>query len=333
VPESVIYFPRINPPDSEWFTRVLLYWDEVGTIVPIADPNQVLDDYTRGLVDAGLVKPVVPAMYMGRIPRFESAFLDLIDHDPGVPKSRVDLNAVPSARIHVQKFGEGLAEELQQRGLARPAGEYGWFEVERRTGHLFMTYLATALGSLDALKMTPITDTEEHLKLLSGAPAELGPSDKAALKVAVLAGALPAPAEGVPAEEIAKFKSDHSPLLLEFREEVTRRALEATKAAPGAWVELAEVGGAEMGRMAAELTRSMEARNWKRIGLGALGVVGAGLALVDAIATGGAVTQLAAGTGLVGSAWSAVDRPRAAATLPRGIGYSAAAAKRFSAAS
>ena len=35
VSEKVIYFPRISPPDNEWFTRVLLFWDEVGTIVPM----------------------------------------------------------------------------------------------------------------------------------------------------------------------------------------------------------------------------------------------------------------------------------------------------------
>jgi hypothetical protein len=240
---------------------------------------------------------------------------------------------VPTSRIHVLKFGEDLAQELERRGLARHAEQYGWFEVERRTGHLFMTYLATALGSLDALAMTPITDNEEHLKLLSAGSDQLGPGETAALKVAVLAGALPAPAEGVAPEEIAEFKREHAALLVEFRDEVTRRALEATKAAPGAWVELARLEGAEIGRMAAELTESMQGRNWKRIGLGALGVVGAGLALVDAVATGGAVTQLAAGTGLVGSAWSAVDRPPAPSTFPHGIGYSAAAARRFSVAS
>jgi hypothetical protein len=32
--DAVIYFPYIRVPDNEWFTRVLLYWDQLGTIVP-----------------------------------------------------------------------------------------------------------------------------------------------------------------------------------------------------------------------------------------------------------------------------------------------------------
>lgn len=31
---KVLYFPYISVPESAWFTRVLLYWDEVGSIVP-----------------------------------------------------------------------------------------------------------------------------------------------------------------------------------------------------------------------------------------------------------------------------------------------------------
>jgi len=327
VPERVIYFPRINPPDSEWFTRVLLYWDEVGTIVPLGGPTEVLDDYARGLVDAGLVRPVIPARYIGQIPRFDDAFLELIEHDPAVPRSRVDLDRVPRARIHVQKFGDRLARELERRGLARPAGSYGWFEVEQRTGHLFMTYLATALGSLQELAMTPITEREEHLKLLSGDSGELGEPVRAALKVAVLQGALPAPAVGVPPQEIAKFKRENAALLVEFREEVTRRALEATRAAPEAWVELATLEGGDIGRMAAELTASMRGRNWRKIGLGALGVVGPGVALLDAATTGGAI---AASAGLLGAVLGAFGGRRPPQPPAHGLGYAAAAAQRFS---
>jgi hypothetical protein len=32
--QNVIYFPYIRVPESEWFTRVLLYWKQVASIVP-----------------------------------------------------------------------------------------------------------------------------------------------------------------------------------------------------------------------------------------------------------------------------------------------------------
>jgi hypothetical protein len=31
---SALYFPYVSTPDDAWFTRVLLCWDTVGTIVP-----------------------------------------------------------------------------------------------------------------------------------------------------------------------------------------------------------------------------------------------------------------------------------------------------------
>lgn len=31
---KILYFPYINVPDTAWFSRMLLYWDEVGAIIP-----------------------------------------------------------------------------------------------------------------------------------------------------------------------------------------------------------------------------------------------------------------------------------------------------------
>jgi len=32
---KVLYFPYISLPKSNWMIRTLLYWDEIGSIVPI----------------------------------------------------------------------------------------------------------------------------------------------------------------------------------------------------------------------------------------------------------------------------------------------------------
>jgi hypothetical protein len=326
--ERVIYFPRINPPDNEWFTRVLLYWDEVGTIVPLGNTDDFLDEHARRLVDAGLVRPIPPAPYIGEIRRFEENFLALLEQDAQVGA----LAGARRARIHMQKFGEGLAAELERRGLAEPARDTqvgGWYDVDPRTGQLFMTYLATALGRLKDLAMAPITDVPDHLALLLGPEGQAGPAEQTQLKVAVLSKALPAPAEGTTPEDIADFKRENGMLIKGFREEVTRRALQATWSAPGTWIELAEVEGSAIASMAAELTGSMRARRWRRIGLGAIGVVGAGLAVVDAVLSGGMLSQVGASTSLVGAAWGAVSDGAGAAPRSPAIAYAAAAAETF----
>jgi hypothetical protein len=54
--DSVLYFPSTRVPETGWFTRVLLYWDSVGTIVPAEylDDPLFLRPYTAGLKDHGL---------------------------------------------------------------------------------------------------------------------------------------------------------------------------------------------------------------------------------------------------------------------------------------
>ncbi len=54
---NVLYFPYISVPSSVWFTRMLLYWDKVGSIVPRDYPwydveSETADDYMCYLATA-----------------------------------------------------------------------------------------------------------------------------------------------------------------------------------------------------------------------------------------------------------------------------------------
>jgi hypothetical protein len=62
IADSVLDFPTIRPPESEWFSRVLLYWDRVGTILPrhYSRDHTFLRPYTSALLDAGLLTPIAP---------------------------------------------------------------------------------------------------------------------------------------------------------------------------------------------------------------------------------------------------------------------------------
>jgi hypothetical protein len=58
----VIYYPYIRVPESAWFSRLLLYWDDVATIVPedwIYAPER-LGPYTQELVQRNLVIQAFP---------------------------------------------------------------------------------------------------------------------------------------------------------------------------------------------------------------------------------------------------------------------------------
>ena len=223
---NVLYFPYIRVPKSSWFTRILLYWDSVGVIVPydfIEDPDK-LDPHTRSLIQANLVTQVVPAAHLWQIPRFSEAFLEYLQSLGGGLDSRKQSFLRKESRflIHAEKMFR-LTEPLEEMGLITPSRSYPWYEVEADTGRDFMGYLAAALGKAQELEFTPITDNPKHLsEFIQASIAQgVGEDRLSNLREEVLGDLFPAPSRALSASEIENFKLKHGELLSQFR-----RALE-----------------------------------------------------------------------------------------------------------
>lgn len=79
--DKLLYFPYINVPYNAWVVRNLIYWDEIGAIVPrdyINEPNR-LEREMREMVSAQLIRQVIPDNYIYRNEnRFANAFIELI---------------------------------------------------------------------------------------------------------------------------------------------------------------------------------------------------------------------------------------------------------------
>jgi hypothetical protein len=83
VSAKALYFPYIKTPDDQWFTRVLLYWDAVGTIVPgnLEGDDRWVTPRMRALCDEGLLDFVRPVVSVADVPRFAEAFLTHLEAD------------------------------------------------------------------------------------------------------------------------------------------------------------------------------------------------------------------------------------------------------------
>ena len=161
---NAIYFPYMSVPKNRWFTQLLLYWDQVHSIIPrqYADQPSSLNSYMESLIDTKLVNPLKPGKYIHRIPRFTEAFLEYIDalkrpasKDPHL------IEKVDTYELHVEKMGD-IPEGLCERGLARRI-DYDRYEVERSTADQFMAYLAGSLGRLPEIRSDPVTDERINL--------------------------------------------------------------------------------------------------------------------------------------------------------------------------
>lgn len=218
-----IYYPYIQVPQNAWFTRILLYWDEVGAIVPyeyIEDPQR-LGTYMVGLVKEQLVKQIHPGMYLWKAGNFERSFLDYID--------RIDISSRkgPMASwtpVHMEKL-QGIGDELCRRGLAKKSQEYAWYDLELITANEFMSYLAAVLGQLtDHDKLYPITDNRMGLNPFLAANTQDDGSHLT--RKIILEKILPAPTAAVEPARLADFKGKYGRLLGKFRQEIEDKVSE-----------------------------------------------------------------------------------------------------------
>jgi hypothetical protein len=339
---GVLYFPYISVPEDAWFTRVLLYWDRVGSIVPWEYTRDFdrLSPYMAELARAELVRPIAPELHVQAA--MLRPFLKFVDGDPQIAARARDLGSVPAQRghvdsgtvmeIHAGKIGAELAEELIARGLARHAPGERWFEVEARTAGAFMAYLAAVIGSLESVQLEPITDKPEHLMPFCPAQADAPQTLWSALRMHVLEGVLPGPEAGVSVAELASFKESHAELLTRFRLYIESRVLDLASV-PEEELRQAklEVLQGELRLQLDELAARMHERNWPRVVFGTLcPVVGSSITAATVAATG-ALTAAAAGAATLASAiYSAARAVRSKKDFRREpLAYAALASERL----
>jgi hypothetical protein len=126
--DKVLYFPHIRVPDNEWFTRALLYWDEVGTIVPHGPPQEVRDvlgEHTLRLMDAGLVSPVKAGSAQG-VPRFDDAFIELVEADPAIPRVNVPGTPRKTFQLHMTNRATRSQPTSSRAVSSSGPAHHGW---------------------------------------------------------------------------------------------------------------------------------------------------------------------------------------------------------------
>lgn len=153
--QGALYFPLISPPASEWLTRALLYWDQVGTTVPsdwVEDP-ELLGEHTLELVRRELLLQVFP-QWVG--PRHGDRFRRWLEAlEPSeLARRREQFSAGERFQVHKDKWlamGPVL-DVARDLGLVeeRARGYRWWLEVEATTAAEFMASLALGLCHPDS---------------------------------------------------------------------------------------------------------------------------------------------------------------------------------------
>ena len=325
VADVALYFPYMDVPDSPALTRVLLYWDQLGSIIPLDIYNWIdrvnspdWTERTLELVHAGLVLPVNPRQHWEELRGLEDEFLQVLD------TQRIEAPMVAPTQIRWDKAVIGLWSELGHRGLVR--GDYPWMEVDGRVGALYMAFLAGRLGR--CLDMEPITDRREYFR-------ESTPDGRAhetadlfdRMRGAILRDVLPAPLEPVAPRELAKFKEKYWDLLRSFRRRVESELVDcARERDPELRRRMLERARNDISEGVDEIASRLRARRWHPgVGLLCVAIAGAPAVTETVItgnpfpATGAAAAPLAevVRSALSGGRQSSADTPLAYAALAR----------------
>lgn len=298
--DKVLYFPYISVPDTAWFTRVLLFWDEVGTIVPRDVQGEALDEMigprTRALRDAGLVRLIEPAgdhIDFSEDHQIAAGFLELLarataahnesldERNDRVERAQPSIVAPAHRRspippgsllIHERKMNRDLMQHLLGMGLAQEL-DGRWCAVEQQTAELYMAYLAVLMAERDA--MDPITDRRPSLEAIE-AVAKIGSTPAIGLRVAadqlqieLLEEVLPAPDEAVSVNDLCSFKRKHGHLLTAFRQKLARTAIDVLQVSdPVLRAEKRALCRRDLAAEVDQLSRYMHEHHWPKIVFG-----------------------------------------------------------------
>ena len=325
-----IYYPYIRVPDNPWFTRTLLYWDDVGAIVPyeyIEHPES-LGDHMVALVRENLVTQVVPGMHLSKVPRFASAFLDHVDAKAARRLAPTD----QWPKVHMEKL-QGVAEGLCQRGLARKDGsaQYSpWYAIDPDTADDFMAYLAAVLGQIPGEReFVPVTDQVNGLRRFRFPAPSVG--RRTPIRELVVPRLLPSPSTNIEAGRLAEFKARHTAELRDFRREIERRISEWALIDDDADRDVAiKEGVRELQDRVSEVAAMMERARWPRLDFGGFcTVVGSGITALSAVATDDLALLAGAGLSLAPAVYDAF-RGADRANADRPLAYAVLAARKFS---
>lgn len=225
--EHLLYYPYINFPKSDWASRLLLYYDTIGTIVPqeyFYSPETNYEPFMLELVKNELVIPINPMNVLNNPWEIRTPILEYFESHEFKEKVRrqniyrnreIHRKDMYNSKIHSDKFDEMIFYELERMGLAL-RGEGRWFYVPRFICNILMAFLTTIISQ--KTKMQPITDKIIRLNVQPGLEFNNNLNQERKKEI-ILKNLIPFP-QNINLARLRKFKDNNIELLKAFKNKV-----------------------------------------------------------------------------------------------------------------
>ena len=217
---TLLYYPTIDIPNSDWLASALLYTDKVSSILP-GDKNDKpkYSDAIKFLIDNGQYKPIfiknLFTRYTVEIADLEHIFLEnyrsiLNKKDPG--KKSVKMPPGGLGLVYASKMTYVIEQHLISNKIGAKKGET--IEMDEELAFFYMGLLAQYVARVTTDDLViPSTDLESNETIAFGRA-----KDKVAAFHFMLKNCLPVPAPDTTLEEIVKLKKKRRSELIAFRQ-------------------------------------------------------------------------------------------------------------------
>ncbi len=217
-PRRILYYPTINIPTGRWLRYALLYWDEIGSIVPYRfdEIGKYLPD-VQFMINEGVFRPYRPynALENENLARsLAHEFFQIISSNDFQTKLPSRQNRSLDQLVYAEKVYGNVYRRLAILGLARRE-DADLYYFEENTYNLYMSLLAKYICSAQHpfQSTTPGSDQPQYESFVFKTTDENHGIPSFAMQ---LERVLPVPAENTALDDILRFKRKHKGELDKF---------------------------------------------------------------------------------------------------------------------
>lgn len=231
--QTILYYPQIDILDGAWLRNAVLYWDEVSSIVPYKNYEDLSPELLY-LQDQGVYRAVYPQdlfysdfaedfcnTIVNRISTYESTVsnsLNTSSRNVRIHKNKIYAPALHEL-IHYSKLPPNLLQLLKDKRFVNDFNTDGWMEMDSKIAQIYMRTLAEYSIKCSDKDIILGTDTvSSNREIYRNVP--YSPNTQTQCCKINIINCLPQPSLDVGFEEILDFKSRRKDELIAFKAKI-----------------------------------------------------------------------------------------------------------------
>lgn len=232
--QTILYYPKINVQDGTWLRNAILYWDEVSSIVPYENYEDLSPELLY-LQNLGVYNAVYPQDLF--FSEFAEDFCDTIvkriaAYDGSITRNRntiqnkkvrIHKNKIyaPALHelIHYKKLPQSLLLFFEEKRFINDYNVGGWMEIDSKIAQIYMRTLAEYSIKCSNKDIVLGTDTATHNREIYSRVRNRRDLQAQCCKINI-ENCLPQPSMDVSYEDILDFKARRKDEFCAFRAKI-----------------------------------------------------------------------------------------------------------------